>query len=266
MADEILTALGQVVRAQRDRVRDPSAANDDEAARVLLRPLDADEHALLLERVMNGLAAASEPNTSTTAESPTPAPTTAAEPATPLSLVANREPASSAQVIPLAPRRRAWLAGIGSLAAAAVLLVWISRGDDVAGLPEYMLVRGGGDAVSRSGDAPTGPHITLRTDSAVDLVLAPQATTNGQVAVRLIATRGDEAIWLDPASAEVSADGAIRLRGARAWGLTAGYWAVTVLITRANQAPADLEAYRRGPARTSDWQRVPLELEVVDAR
>lgn len=263
MADEILTALGQVARERRDRVHDPSVADDDEAARVLLRPLDADEHTLLLERVMNGLAAASE--------SPTPAVSAAVSSAPPAATVeptpgvADREPAL-AQVIPLAPRRRAWFAGLGSLAAAAVLLVWIASGDDFAGLPEYTLVRGGGDAVTRSGDTPSGPRITLRSDSAVDLVLAPQATTEGQIAVSLIAVRGDETLWLDPVGAEVSTDGAIRLRGARAWGLTPGPWTVTVVIARANQAPADLDAYRRGPARASDWQRVQLELEVVDAR
>lgn len=293
MADELLTALGRIERERRDRAHDEAATGDAEAARVLLRPLADDEQADLLARVMGRLAApASEATTraadaadtltadeatrsaaplAANGETASAARLTASEPAgaAPLASTAN---ADAGKVVLLAPRRRGrWFAGLGSLAAAAaVLLVVMRPGSEVVNdLPEYALVRGGGDASSRSGgETPAGSRISLRSDSAVDLVLAPGLATAGPLVVRLIAVSGDETRWLDPSSAEVSADGAIRLRGARAWGLAPGRWDLTVLIARPERAPADLDAYRRdlADADARGWRRVRLELEVVDAR
>ena len=290
MADELLTALGRIERERRDRARDEAATGHPEAARVLLRPLADDEQADLLARVMGQLAAPDSGSTSPAGAAPL---TAEGETHSAAPLAANVDTASAslttpgpasaaplaattasadAEVIPLAPRRRGrWFAGLGSLAAAAaVLLVVMRPGSEVADdVPEYTLVRGGGDASSRSGgETPAGSRLSLRSDSAVDLVLAPKLATAGPLVARLIAVSGDETRWLDPASAEVSADGAIRLRAARAWGLAPGRWDLTVLIARPERAPADLDAYRRelADADARGWRRVRLELEVVDAR
>jgi hypothetical protein len=229
MADELLNALGRLEREQRAA----AAQRDDDP---LVRPLAADEREALLAGVLGRLQ-------------------TPASAATPSNVVA------------LAPRRRArWLAGLGSLAAAAAVAVVLLRGggEPALDLPAYALVRGG-DATSRSHDAPpSAAPLRLRADSPVDLVLAPATPVAGPVDVRLVASHEGVSRWIS-GDATVSSDGVVRLRGQAAWGLTPGRWQLAVIIGRPDRLPADLAAWERAAAGAPDWQVVSLELEVVGA-
>ncbi|MCY1056508.1 hypothetical protein [Nannocystis sp. SCPEA4] len=229
MADELLNALGRLEREQRAA----AAQRDDDP---LVRPLAADERETLLNGVLGRLQT----------------PASAAPPS---------------DVVALAPRRRArWLAGLGSLAAAAVVAIVLLRGggEPALDVPAYALIRGG-DATSRSHDAPPSPApLRLRADSPVDLVLAPATPVAGPVDVRLVASQ-DGASWWISGDATVSSDGVVRLRGQAAWGLTPGRWQLAVLIGRPDRLPADLAAWERAAAGAPEWQVVSLELEVVGA-
>lgn len=230
MADELLNALGRLEREQRAA----AAQRDDDP---LVRPLAADEREALLNGVLGRLQ--------------TPA-----------------SAASPSNVVALAPRRRArWLAGLGSLAAAAAVAIVLLRGggEPALDLPAYALVRGG-DAASRSHDSPPSPApLRLRADSPVDLVLAPATPVAGPVDVRLVASQGGgNSRWIS-GDATVSSDGVVRLRGQAAWGLTPGRWQLAVIVGRPDRLPADLAAWERAAAGAPDWQVVSLELEVVGA-
>jgi hypothetical protein len=235
MADELLNALG---RREREQRAEAARASERPDADPLVRPLAADEREALLAGVLGRL-----------------------QPATPSDVAATPPD----NVVPLAPRRRArWLAGLGSLAAAAAVTFILLRGDGgpALDLPDYTLTRGG-DATSRSTDTPVSSQLRLRSDSPVDLVLAPDARVAGPVGARVIATRDGHSQLL-AADVDVSPDGVIRLRGRSAWGLAPGRWRLAVVVGRPDALPADLAAYERAAA-TPPWRVIPLELEVVGA-
>lgn len=261
MADELLRALGRVQGAQqaeRERVHASPAAATDE----LLRPLDADEQASILDAVLGSAASGKDVAART-------------EPAgvgTGAGTVGGAGAREGGVVVPLVrpPARRAWLAGAGSLAAAAALMVVLWRsdggGDDV-GLPAYSVVEAGGEASVR-GEPERAEVLRLRADTALDLRLAPARPIDGEVGVRVIATQGDVSRWVDVDGAvEVANSGVIRLRGrAGAWlALPPGAWTLELVIGRPDRLPDDLEAYRSGVDRPQarGWQieRVQVQVE-----
>lgn len=237
MADELLKALGQLQRRQQaERTRDgPDPPT-----------LDATDQASILAAVLGD--------------------------APPAAIVKASEP-GGATVVPLtrARTRRGWLAGIGSLAAAAALFLVLRTGDGDAGiaLPAYDLVQAGGEASVRgSQPTSTGPLI-LRADTAIDWRLAPVRAAEGPVGLRLIASQAEDRRWIavDPALA-VSADGVLRLRGrAGAWlGLPPGVWTLTFVIARPDQLPIDLPAFVQGRDRSAErgWQLQQVQVQIED--
>ncbi len=214
MTDELLTAL---VRAQREALDEK-----DE----LSRPFDQGERAAILDRAFTRIEAAASPS----------------------------------NVVELAPRWHG--AFIGSLlaVAAAATLVWWSwpepEHEMVASVPDYSFTQlGGGIAQQRSEPLSVDadmPELKLRANSNIDWVLTPATPTRDSIAVALLA-RSDarEVIFVPTMDAQISQQGAVRLRGPldRHISLADGGWTLTLFIRASDSA---------GP-----WQSLALRVIIV---
>jgi hypothetical protein len=170
--------------------------------------------------------------------------------------------ASSAKVIPLAPRRRRWPAAAGGLALAAALLgLWLRPGREPS-LPEYEPVFVSGAQEVR-GAAP-GP-VRLVPGGAVTAALRPLSRVEGPVAAGAWILRGDEAVALR-VEVEVSTDGGVKVtaRPPSGRGVPPGEAELLVLVCRPGGLPssgaraADVRA--AGEARCRKLQH-PLTVE-----
>lgn len=246
MADELLKALGQLQRAQQSgRTRDGPE----------LAPLDADEQASILDAVLGPAEAVGAGATKVRAtETSAPAST-----------------GSAAGVVSLdrARARRGWLAGAGSLAAAAALFVVLRGGEggDGAEIPDYAITRAGGEVLSRGSEPTAAAIVRLRGDTAIDWIFTPAEPARAPVDLRLIASSGEQTRWIAvEAVRSISPDGVIRLRGrAGAWlDLTPGTWTLTFVIARPERLPTDVDAFTHGreaPAQRG-WQLEQMQVQV----
>ena len=273
MADELLKALGRVQGAQqaeRERLHAAGAAVDE-----LLRPLDADEQASILDAVFGGGEARAGgevvPLVGAAGGGAPVVPAAGCE-AVPMGSAATKGGplATSGEVVPLAPARRRWIAGAGSLAAAAALMLvlWRDDGADDPGLPLYSVVQAGGEASER-GEPEAAKLLRLRGDTAIDWRLAPASAVDGEVGLRVVAHQGEVSRWVSvDGVTEVAASGVIRLRGrAGAWlGLPPGLWTLNLVIGRPDRLPATLDAYSAGVDRPREhgWQIERVQVQVED--
>lgn len=156
-----------------------------------------------------------------------------------------------------------WLA---PLAAAAMLLVWWrAQPNDAPSLdplPDYALtLRHGGLTKTRS-NASSGRVPTFHPNSPIDWVLTPSRSVTGSLAVAVLATSPTEpAVFVNHIDAQISADGAIRLRGRLDQFITLapGSWTLTVFIGPPDRLPTGPE-----PANDpSTWRTVTLDLMIA---
>ncbi|MEM9453763.1 MAG: hypothetical protein AAGF11_06260 [Myxococcota bacterium] len=187
------------------------------------------------------------------------------DPRTPASHGSANAPPTSAD--PSSPGRRAvrWLA---PLAAAAMLLVWWRvRPNDAPSLdplPDYALtLRHGGLTTTRS-SASSDRLPTFHPKSPVDWVLTPSWSVTDSLAMAIQATSPTQTtVFVDRVDVQISADGAIRLRGRLDQFITLapGPWTLTLFIASPDQLPA-------GPQQAKDpstWRTVTLELMITAA-
>ena len=180
------------------------------------------------------------------------------------------EPVPSSKVVELAPRRARQrnliLLGSLSTAAAASLLLWWGMRDPqtevvVAQLPEYSISRlQGGVAATRGEGKPEASKI-VRPDTSIDWVFTPARPVPAALAVAIHAesTSGEE-LLVAPVEADISSDGAVRIRGrlSEHLVLAPGSWTLRVLLATPAELPETL-AELDGPAR---WQDIEFQIEV----
>lgn len=241
MTDDLLRALGQHQQAALDR---DQPADDDE----LGRPFQGAEREALLDDLFARLDAGQ----------PEPETAVASTPAEPEQTADN--------VVPLAPRRRgAWAGTLIAAAAAATLVWWVVPGSDGTELdvPPYSFSRlEGGDVATRSDHTAPERELKLRPDSTINWELTPDEPTRSPVGVALRAKAEDgQQLFLPQVDAEISASGAVRLRGRldRWLTLSPGVWTLTLFVAPAEQLPRDAEQANEPGA----WRTLDVRVTIV---
>jgi hypothetical protein len=154
-----------------------------------------------------------------------------------------REVKAPARVIPL--RRIVAAASIAAAAAVAgALWLQIDRGP----VPRYALAARAGDVELR-GEAPAPQERTLRADSMIEIVLAPEVPAD-EVDAKLYIREGGELVP-SSASAQISEDGAVRWVG-RAETLAGGRIGPVTFVAKVGRAGESPGA----------WQAMTLEVEI----
>ena len=255
--DPLLAALGAL---ERDDPRDdPGPWVDRLAGRGEAPAPDAsapDEHAALAalftapipEREVDELTACVQ-----AAWAPEAAPAPASAPAS--------APAPApAPVVPLRRGPRFWTALAGTFALAAAIVLWVGL-DAPPELGRYSVeVR---STSVRDDRAPAAPGVAhrYRTDSTLDLVIAPERAVRQAVTRRVLARdAGGRERLLAPPVAQ-NAEGVLTLRGRldAVLPLAPGVWRVDLIVTPEGAAPADAAAAAALPVAER------LEIEVLPA-
>jgi hypothetical protein len=220
--DELLRALARTQKRHigpdtpMDTTADRVAPTDSLPAE-LIRPLDADERAGILDAVF---ARVDED----------------AGRSKPVSITAARSSSRG---------RVAAIAG-GVLAIAAALVLWIAlpRGVDPQ-LPYYALTElRGGASTMRSDPSALDRVLELRAGEPISLTITPERATSEPLVVDVIAEAEGRPASMARVPAQVSSNGAVRIRGALDEWLTLapGDWDITVVVAPADRAPADAQA------------------------
>lgn len=165
-----------------------------------------------------------------------------------------------APVVPLRRSPRRWTALVGTLALAAAILLWV-RLDAPPELARYSVeVRSASVSVDRAPAAPAVVH-RYRTDSTLDLVVAPERAVSQAVALRVLArdAGGRERLLAPPVAR--NAEGVFSLRGRldAVLQLEPGVWHLDLIVTPEGDAPRDAAAAAALPVVAR------LEIEVLSA-
>jgi hypothetical protein len=135
------------------------------------------------------------------------------------------------------------------LAIAAALVMWMARPgvDAVDALPGYSVtgLRGGASAVRSDPTALDRELLLADAASEIDVVVSPERAVAGPLAVTLVAeTAGQPPRMVEVEAAEISASGAVRLRGplSRFIALEPGAWQLWVVVTPSDRRPASADA------------------------
>ncbi|HVT58402.1 MAG TPA: hypothetical protein VHR45_08375 [Thermoanaerobaculia bacterium] len=266
--DELLRALGQMARQERDRetarlderwdrlaAGDLSAAEEAELrslaaaseearqAYEAFRPLGADFQARVVQAIRDEAGAAAA---------------TAAPPV---------------RVLPFRPRA-GWLAGaLGAAAAVAASLVFLVRAP--APLPGYVLAVAGGDQPLRGAPAAAPEARVLHPGSSLTVLARPstEVPDSDRLEARWFVARGAEIRELVAPRKEVAPGGAVRLSGTLGEDLAIelGEWSLWVVVGRQGRLPgASLLRAHRGALtlRGAGWiaLRDPVTLRIVADR
>jgi hypothetical protein len=144
-------------------------------------------------------------------------------------------------------RGRMWAVAGVVVAIAAALVLWIAgpRIEPGAALPTYSItsLKGGVSAV-RSDPTAVDRELVLEPSSEIDVVVTPARAVSGPLAVTMIAEAPDHRPrMVELEGAEISASGAVRLRGplSRFIALDPGAWQLWVVVTPADRPPTDVE-------------------------
>lgn len=242
MDEELLRRLG---RRQRDDL-------EAEPELGLPRPFEGRERELLLDEVFARLEGEGEGEGETEVETGTE---TESEP----------EVANTVEL--RRPSRGAVVVFASLLAAASVLLWWGVAGREpapqLAQLPSYEITRLQGGVASSRAEAPKGELPTLRADSAIDWVFTPAQAIRSPLAVAMGArsVSGGEA-FAPRVDAEISAEGAVRLRGDldAYLELEAGQWTLFVFVAPPDRLPSALVSGDD----TQAWQTIAVDVKIVD--
>lgn len=167
---------------------------------------------------------------------------------------------ASASVVPLRRGPRFWTAFAGTFALAAAIVLWVGL-DAPPELGRYSVeVR---STSVRDDRAPAAPGVAhrYRTDSTLDLVIAPERAVRQAVALRVLARdAGGRERLLAPPVAQ-NAEGVLTLRGRldAVLPLAPGVWRLDLIVTPEVAAPADAAAAAALPVAER------LEIEVLPA-
>ncbi|PRP91717.1 hypothetical protein ENSA5_52970 [Enhygromyxa salina] len=254
MDDELLRLLGRHQREDLDA---------DASEREVPAPYEGAERAALLDDLFARVDAEGENEGSAHEHEP---PSAASDRVIELDVHRTRAgPGEETQARSSSRRSLILLTSLATAAAAALLLWWGlgETGEDplLAQLPSYEISRLQG-GVARSRAEPSGERPTVRADSTIDWVFTPAEPIREPLAVALVAVSETGArVFAARVEAEISAEGAIRLRGLLATHieLEPGEWTLRVLVAPPDRLPRDLDQLDDWPT----WQTIAFELTIV---
>ncbi len=168
------------------------------------------------------------------------------------------------RVLPFRPRARRISVWLGSVAAAAAVLLLLFRGPgSLPPLPGYTLAPSGGVQAVRG--AQPDQLGTLVPGSTFDLILRPDTAVSGKVDARCFLARGAELQpWPVPIHSYV--DGVLRIHGTvgREILIPPGGWTLWAVVGRPRALPdaATLRAHlAQGRTRVPDWEALKVDLK-----